>query len=46
MTVSVGKNIKGTVSVVSSHPSCKDGNVQFATVPLEALSDKFFGFMF
>ena len=32
--------IKGTVSVITSDPSCKDGNFRFATVPLKALSDQ------
>jgi len=32
--------IKGTVSVISSEPSCKDSNAQFTTVPLKPLSDQ------
>ena len=28
------KSFKGTVHVISSDPSCKDGNAQFTTVPL------------
>ena len=32
--------IKGTVSVISSDPPCKDGNARFTTVPLKALSDQ------
>ena len=32
--------IKGTVSVISSEPPCKDCNVQFTTVPLTLKSDK------
>jgi len=31
--------IKGTVSVISSDPPCKDGNARYTTVPLKALSD-------
>ena len=31
---------KGTVSVISNDPPCKDGNTQFTTVPLKPLSDK------
>ena len=27
--------LKGTVSVVSSDPPCKEGNAQFTTVPLK-----------
>ena len=33
------KFIKGTVSVISSDPKCKNGNAQFTTVPLKAMSD-------
>ena len=29
-----------TVSVVSSDPSCKDGNARFETVPFNILSDQ------
>ena len=29
--------MKGTVSVITSDPPCKDGNVRFTTVPLKAL---------
>ena len=32
--------IKGTVSLISSDPSCKDGNARFTTVTLKALSDQ------
>ena len=32
--------IKGTVSVISSDPPCKDNNVRFTTVPLKTLSDQ------
>ena len=32
-------DIKGTVSVMLSDPSCKDGNVQFKTVPFKPQSD-------
>ena len=32
--------IKGTVSVISSNPPCKDGNARFTTVPLKALCDQ------
>ena len=31
--------LKGTVSVISSDPPCKDGNARFTTIPLKALSD-------
>ena len=31
--------VKWTVSVILSDPLCKDGNVRFTTIPLEALSD-------
>ena len=34
----MGKTFKGTVSVISSDPSCKDYNVRFAT--MKALSDQ------
>ena len=36
-----GSNIflKGTVSVISSGPHCKEGNAQFTKVPLKALFD-------
>ena len=30
--------IKGTVSVISSDPPCKDGNSRFKTAPLKPLS--------
>ena len=33
-------SLKGTVSVISSDPLCKDANVWFTTVPLKALSDQ------
>ena len=33
-------NIKGTVSVISSDPPCKDSSIQFTTVPLKSLSDQ------
>ena len=32
--------IKGTVSVISSDPPCKDGNARFTTGPLKALPDQ------
>ena len=32
--------LKGTVSVISSDPPCKDDNARFSTVPLKALSDQ------
>ena len=32
-------SVKGTVSVISSCPSCKDGNIRFTTVPLNPLSE-------
>ena len=32
-------HFKGTVSVVSSDPPCKDGNARFTTVPLTPKSD-------
>ena len=31
---------KGTVSVISNDPPCKEGNVRFTTVPLKGLSNK------
>ena len=31
--------IKGTVSVISSYPQCKDDNARFTTVPLLALTN-------
>ena len=31
---------KGTVSLISSDPPCKDGNARFTTVTLKALSDQ------
>ena len=31
---------KGTVSVISTDPTYKDGNAQFTPVPLKALSDQ------
>ena len=34
------QRVKGTVSVISSDPSCKDGNVRFTTVTLKPLSDQ------
>ena len=44
-TSSRGKWFKGTVSVVSSDPPCKDGNDWFKTLPLQkALSDLKFCF--
>ena len=32
--------IKGTASLNSSDPPCKDDNARFTTVPLKALSDQ------
>ena len=32
--------IKGTVSLISSGPPCKDGIARFTTVTLKALSDQ------
>ena len=32
--------IKGTASLISSDPPCKDDNARFTTVPLKALSDQ------
>jgi len=32
--------LRGTVSVISSDPPCKDSNSRFTTVPLKALSDQ------
>ena len=34
------KAFKGTVSVISSDPQCKDGNVRFTTIPLLALTNQ------
>ena len=34
------KNIKGTVSVISSDPPCTDGNAGFPKKPLQPYSDK------
>ena len=39
-TIKNYKFIKGTVSVISSDPPCKDDNVRFTTEPLKALSDQ------
>ena len=36
----VGSDIKGTVSVISSDPQCKDGNTRFTMVPMKYLSDQ------
>ena len=36
----VGLENKGTVSVISRNPTCKDNSVRFTTVPLKALSDQ------
>ena len=33
-------DIKGAVSVISSDPSCRNGNAWFTTVSLKALFDK------
>ena len=32
--------IKGTVSVITCDPPCKDGNIRFTAIPLKALSDQ------
>jgi len=32
--------LKGTVSVISRTPLCKNGNARFTTLPLKALSDQ------
>ena len=32
--------LKGTVSIILSDPSLKDGNASFTTVPLKALSEQ------
>jgi len=32
--------LKGTVCVISSDPSCKDGNARYKTVALKSLSDQ------
>ena len=32
--------LKGTLSIISSDPPCKDANAQFTTVPLKPLSDQ------
>jgi len=32
--------VKGTGSLISSDPPCKNGNTRFTTVPLKALSDQ------
>ena len=32
--------LKGTVSVISSDPQCKDGNARITSVPLKGLSDR------
>ena len=34
------KHLKGTVSVMLNDPSCKNENVWFTTVPLQALSEQ------
>ena len=36
----VGCTLKGTECVISSDPSCKDGNARFTMVPFKALSNK------
>ena len=33
-------SIKGTVSVTSNDPLCKEDNARFTTVPLKPLSDQ------
>ena len=33
------RRINGTVSVISSDPSCKHGKARFTTIPLKALSE-------
>ena len=33
--------LKGTVSIISSDPPCKDGNAQFTIVPLKPISDQY-----
>ena len=33
-------DVKGTVSVISSDPSCKDGNARYTIVALKALYDQ------
>ena len=38
--MSNSRNFTGTVSVISSNPCCKDGNVRFTTVSLKALSNQ------
>ena len=40
ITEILNKLIKGTVTVISSDPTCRDDNVQFTSVPLKALSDQ------
>ena len=34
------QEIKGTVSVISSDPPCKDGNALFSAIALKALPDE------
>ena len=33
-------NLKGSVSIISSEPPCKDGNSRYTTVPLKPLSEQ------
>ena len=40
MSDNKASRLKGTVSMVSRDPLCKDGDVQFTTVPLKVLSVK------
>ena len=35
------QNFKGTVSVISSDPPCRDGISRFTTIPLKRQSDQF-----
>ena len=37
--------LKGTVSVISSEPPFKDGNVQFTTIPLKLFLINYVGYV-
>ena len=32
--------LKGTVSVISRNPPCKDGSVRFTTIPIKSLTNQ------
>ena len=41
--IHISIHFKGTVSVISGDPPCKDGKVRFTTVPFKPLSDQYNG---